>query len=363
MTAAINTNAWVGETRQFSNERGCQMPGAARREIVADGEVGAYHCTARCVRRAFLCGKDRLTGKDYSHRKEWVRTSLERLAGSFAIDVSGFAIMDNHLHVIVRQRPDIAKGWSAEDVTRRWRMIFGSPPKTKQDRERFETVVAVESQDPKLVKLRRARLASVSWFMRCLCEPIARRANKEDGCTGRFWEGRFRSQALLDDAAVLACSAYVDLNPVRAKVAATPETSRNTSIYERIAERQKPAKRSEVSRDGWLSPMAGQSSRGTGVDRRASHDEFITLKLDEYVSLLDWTGRQIRQNKHGAIRADLSPILDRLKIQPEGWLHIVTQFGRLFKHAAGSPAKLTHYAKSLGRSWLKGIGPSRASFL
>ena len=338
------------------------MPGAARREIVAEGEVGVYHCMARCVRRAFLCGKDRLSGKDYTHRKEWVRAGLERLAGSFAVDISGFAILDNHLHVIVRQRPDVAKGWSAEDVTRRWRLIFGSPPKTKQERERFETVVAVESQDAKLVKLRRARLSSVSWFMRCLCEPIARRANKEDECTGRFWEGRFRSQALLDDAAVLACSAYVDLNPIRAKVAATIETSNYTSIYERIAERQKPARRTEASRDGWLAAMAGQVNFGSPSDRRASDDELLTLKLDDYLKLLDWTGRQIRSDKRGSIPKDLTPILDRLKIQPDGWLHVVTQFGRLFKHAAGSPAKLTRHAKSLGLSWLKGIGASRMSF-
>ena len=339
------------------------MPGAARREIVAEGEVGVYHCMARCVRRAFLCGKDQLSGQNYSHRKEWVRTGLERLAGSFAIDISGFAIMDNHLHLILRQRPDVAKGWSAEDITRRWRLIFGAPPKTKQERERFETVVAVESQDAKLVKLRRARLSSVSWFMRCLCEPIARRANKEDGCTGRFWEGRFRSQALLDDAAVLACSAYVDLNPIRAKVASTIETSQNTSIYERIAERRKPAKVTQVSRDGWLSPMTGQNNSKAAKDRRASHDELLTLKLEDYLSLLDWTGRQIRSDKRGAIPHSLSPILDRLKVQPEGWLHVVTHFGRLFKHAAGSPASLSAHAKSLGLSWLKGIGPSRASFL
>ena len=344
------------------NERGCQMPGAARRVIVAEGEVGVYHCMARCVRRAFLCGKDRLSGKDYSHRKEWVRSGLERLAGSFAIDISGFAIMDNHLHVIVRQRPDVAKGWSAEDVTRRWRLIFGSVPKTKQERERFETVVAVESQDTKLVKLRRARLASVSWFMRCLCEPIARRANKEDGCTGRFWEGRFRSQALLDDAAVLACSAYVDLNPVRAKAAATPEASRNTSIYERISERQKPAKRTEVSRDGWLAPMSGQRKHKSSASRRASDDEFLTLDLSDYLSLLDWTGRQIRQGKRGTIPAELAPSLDRLRIQPDGWVAVVANFGRLFKHAAGSPSKLAQHAKQTGRRWLKGIGPSRATF-
>ena len=339
------------------------MAGAPRREIIAEGEVGAYHCMARCVRRAFLCGKDNLTGKDFRHRKEWVQTGLLRLAGSFAIDVCTFAIMDNHLHVILKQRPDVTNEWSAKEVTSRWRMIFGRPPKTKSQREAFELLVEIESRDAKLVKQRRERLANISWFMRCLCEPIARRANKEDSCTGRFWEGRFRSQALLDDAAVLACSAYVDLNPVRAKVAATPETSRNTSIYERVAERQRSSKQPDESRGGWLSPMSDQSGRKRSAGRRASNDEMIPLKLNEYLSLLDWTGRQIRQGKRGAIPEHLSPILDRLKIQPTGWVEVVSNFGRLFKNAAGSPARMSKHAKSIGRKWLKGVGPSRASFL
>ena len=339
------------------------MAGAPRREIVAAGEVGAYHCMARCVRRAYLCGKDKLTDKDFSHRKDWVRDSLERLAGAFAIDISGFAIMDNHLHVIVRQRPDLAKGWSPVDVTQRWRMIFGKPPRTKSEREAFQTLVDVEARDSKLVKLRRQRLASVSWFMRCLCEPIARRANKEDGCTGRFWEGRFRSQALLDDGALLACSAYVDLNPVRSKLAATPEASRNTSVFERISERQKPSRRADESRDGWLSPMANGPQPKKSDLRRVSSMPMIPLSLDEYLLLLDWTGRQIRAEKRGSISSGVAPILDRLKIQPEGWVEVVANFGRWFKHAAGSPARLTSHAQALGRHWLKGVGPSRSAFL
>ena len=317
---------------------------------------------ARCVRRAYLCGRDKLTGKDFGHRKDWVRTALERLAGSFAIDICSFAIMENHLHVIVRQRPDVAKDWSAKEVTTRWRIIFGKPAKSKAEREAFELLVDVESRDAKLVRVRRQRLASVSWFMRCLCEPIARRANKEDGCTGRFWEGRFRSQALLDDAAMLACAAYVDLNPVRAKLASTPETSRNTSIFERVVERQRPGKQPGETRDGWLAPMADpQGSRKT-TNRRASEEEWTSLKLDEYLSLLDWTGRQVRQNRRGAIPASLAPILDRLKIQPAGWVEVVANFGRLFKHAAGSPTRMSQHAQGIGRHWLKGIGPSRAVF-
>ena len=338
------------------------MPGAPRREIVAEGEIGAYHCMARCVRRAYLCGRDSVTGKSFEHRKAWVCERLEFLAGSFAIDVASFAVMDNHLHVLLKQRPDVAKTWSAEEITRRWRLIFSSPAKSKVDRDNLQARIDIEATDAKLVKQRRDRLSSISWFMRCLCEPLARRANREDNCKGRFWEGRFRSQALLDDAAVLACSAYVDLNPIRAGITKTPEASRFTSIHERIAERTKPAKRVEESRDGWLSVMEGPTKNKRPSERRASNDELIPLGLDEYLALLDWTGRQIRQDKRGATPAELAPILDRLKIQPASWVDVVTNFGRWFKHAVGSTSKLSEHARLLRRSWLQGIGPSRSSF-
>jgi hypothetical protein len=73
--------------------------------------------------------------------------------------------------------------------------------------------------------------------MRCLCEPIVRRANKDDNCSGRFGVSRFKSQKLLDEAAVLACSVYVDLNPIRAGLAKTPESSHHTPAHERILDR------------------------------------------------------------------------------------------------------------------------------
>ena len=339
------------------------MPGSARRELIATGEIGVYHCTARCVRRAYLCGRDSLTGKSFEHRKEWAKHGLERLAGAFAVEISTFAIMDNHLHVILKQRPDIAASWSAKEVTIRWRTIFGKPPKSKTERESYDARVEMESADAKLVQQRRLRLASISWFMRCLCEPIARRANQEDNCTGRFWEGRFRSQALLDDAALLACSAYVDLNPVRSATAKTPESSVNTSAYERIRERQKPTHHAESSRDGWLAPMNSHAKYPKAGGRRATDEPMIALSLDEYLTLLDGTGRQIRLGKRGSIAKNLAPILIRLKIEPTNWVELVTNFGRWFRKAAGNPANMRQYANRNHVRSLVGIGPSRECFL
>lgn len=73
------------------------------------------------------------------------------------------------------------------------------------------------------------QLFDIFWFMRCSNKPISRRANKEDGCKGKFFESRFYSQALLDDSALLACSVYMDLNPIRADIVKTPEESEHTS--------------------------------------------------------------------------------------------------------------------------------------
>ena len=82
-------------------------------------------------------------------------------------------------------------------------------------------------------KLRR-RLSSVSWFMGILLENIARRANAEEESTGRFWETRFKCRECTDESAVLLCGIYVDLNPIRAGEADSPETASHTSIFQRL---------------------------------------------------------------------------------------------------------------------------------
>jgi len=373
------------------------MPAYARREIVREGEVGAYHCVARCVRRAFLCGRDAVSGKSFEHRRGWIRRRLEELAGIFAADVCGYAVMGNHLHVIVRTRPDLAAGWSDEEVAARWWRLF---PRRRDEHgaaaEPEPHELAMLTADPKAAAERRRRLASLSWLMRCLCEPIARRANKEDGCTGRFWEGRFKSQALLDEAALLACNIYVDLNPVRAAVAERPEQSEFTSAYDRIlalrarrrAERT-TRRRTRASRrwrnvppaalrDEWLCPIAAEapaSPAGTvrvpkhqaagcpePEPRRASSESFLSMSLEDYLRLLDWTGRQVRGGRRGAIPPRLAPILDRVQVGREHWLASVENFGRWFHRAVGRPERLAEEATRSGKHWLQGLARCRLAF-
>ncbi len=96
------------------------MPAYARREIVATDHIGVYHCIARCVRRAFLCGDDPATGKNYDHRKGWIRDRLQTLASAFAIEVCGYSVMSNHFHVVLRVRPDLAGAWSDDEIAARW---------------------------------------------------------------------------------------------------------------------------------------------------------------------------------------------------------------------------------------------------
>ena len=339
-----------------------------RREIIDEHVVGIYHCVQRCVRRAFLCGKDRVTGKNYEHRKDWIRSRLEFLAGQFAIDVLDYSILDNHLHVVVRNRPDIVRTWSDTEVARRWWNLF---PKRKdnsgQAAEPHEHELAMLMADAKALAEKRQRLSSISWLMRCLAEQIARQANKEDGCTGRFWEGRYKCQRLLDDAAVLACSIYVDLNPIRAGIAATPEDSQFTSAYDRIhAHRPSSSSLASKTDDAWLSPVRADPCSDDLKEGqspcRASNRGFLNMELDDYLELLDWTGRQTRDDRRATIPSKLQPILNRLHVSQGMWVDTVLNFGRWFHRAAGRQASLSLEAARHGRQWFAGIRHSRKAF-
>ena len=196
----------------------------------------------------------------------------------------------------------------------------------------------------------RSRLLDISWFMRCLNEHLAREANKEDGCKGRFWEGRYKSQALLDEAALLTCMAYVDLNPVRAKMAKTPETSDYTSIKERAGQARGDSARKQPNQ---LKPLRSQGQ---------NPDTAIPFTLGSYLELVDWTGRIVRQDKRGSIPASTPPILEQLNIDPDEWLNTM-RWNNRFRKAVGKLAALKAYAEQIGQQWVQGAGSSHSLYL
>jgi len=348
----------------------------ARREIVDAEAVGVYHCMARCVRRAFLCGFDPYSGKDYDHRKSWIQNRLQELSGAFGLDVFAYAVMSNHLHVVVRNRPDVVADWSAKDVARRWLTIF---PKQRQAdgspvRPAAGDIAAITADDQRVAELRR-RLADISWFMKSLNEFVARWANREDGCKGRFWEGRFKCQRLLDESAVLACMAYVDLNPVRAKIAESLEDSEFTSVYDRIMARRACERVRQIdlqTRAG--APVTQRQAELVDAERdRASQDHWLVslngvdspfhgLTEGDYLRVLDWTGRQLHAGKPGAIAADVLPNLESLAINTEQWLKTVQRYGSLFHRVAGRVDNMLRSAEQAGRRWFRGLGASMEAF-
>ena len=219
------------------------MPRLARGEYLDPQEVQVVHAVQRCVRRAFLCGDDPFSGQCYEHRRHWIRARIEFLASVFGIDCLTYTVLSNHLHIVLRNRPDIVMNWSDEEIGKRWLRLF---PKRRNKDGSPKRPTAAELQmitsDAKRIEELRRRLSDISWWMRCTAENIARQANREDQCTGRFWEGRFKAQLLLDEASLLACAAYVDLNPVRAALARAPEESEFTGAKDRIDDlKQRPA--------------------------------------------------------------------------------------------------------------------------
>jgi REP element-mobilizing transposase RayT len=206
----------------------------ARSLLVDPDAPGFYHCISRCVRRAWLCGVDPYDGKSYEHRRAWVEQRVLELAEIFAVGVYAYSVMSNHVHVVLRIDPTTAATWTDEEVATRWVRLFPATVNGAPDeagcRTKEQTLLGNADQ---LITCRQ-RLGSLAWFMKALNEPIARRANREDACTGRFWQGRYTCQSLLDDAAVLTCMSYVDLNPIRAGIAENLESSAHTSAVQRI---------------------------------------------------------------------------------------------------------------------------------
>ena len=252
----------------------------ARKTMVSLDATPYYHCVSRCVRRAFLCGKDSVSGVSFEHRRGWIEDRMLELADVFALDVCAYAVMSNHYHVVLHVDNDLAAGWSDREVVSRWHRLFSGNLLSQRFLARVDLIKAERTLLQKNITEWRERLSSISWFMRCINEPIAREANKEDNATGRFWEGRFSSQALLDEKALLACMAYVDLNPIRAKISKTPEKSQHTSIHTRLQRAVLTQSPGRLDRQpAALMPFAGNP--------RENSPEGLPFRLQDYIELVD----------------------------------------------------------------------------
>jgi hypothetical protein len=326
------------------------MARLARAEVFAPEEIAIVHVMNRVVRRCFLLGSDAVTGKNYDHRKQWIEDELKQLAAGFGIDLLGYALMSNHIHLILRSRPDVVETWDETELARRWLRLTS----VSRDREPTEPELnSIRLDLDKLATIRR-RLSDISWWMRLLCQMIAQRANCEDQELGKFWQSRFRAVRLLDEESLLACAAYVDLNPIRAALAETIEQSAFTSAQRRLqtladglAAAADPSadsvRATSSSSDSFLAPIeidertAELGPQPSESPARCSDKGFLAMPAAAYLELLDCTARLLASGRSGATPADIPPIFERLGLQPETWCELVSRFGSLFSSVAGRP--------------------------
>ncbi len=351
------------------------------RKTLIDPEVTLYyHCVARCVRHAYLCGSDPFTGKTFDHRKGWIVDRLAAVAEIFTIRVCAYAVMSNHVHLVLRIDPAAAAALTREELDRRHARLFPLM------HDRMQGLPTGEVKDR--LELFRSRLADIGWFVRCLRESVARRANREDGCRGRFWEGRYKSQALLDEAALLTCMCYVDLNPVRAGLARSLEGWDFTSIQQRLRQgsRRGKGERGDAAKGArrrariageMSSPaevrLAGFRRESSASTRPAGPDSMrnvasataarLPVSFGDYLALVRWACRGLLAGKPGARPPELPAasheLLSRLGLDPAHWLDAVKEFGRRFFICAGSEERIRAHGERRGLRRMRGACKAR----
>jgi REP element-mobilizing transposase RayT len=386
-----------------------------RSSLISLSDTPWYHVVSRCVRRAFLCGHDAHSGRCFDHRREWIVEWIMRLAAIFSLDVAAYAVMSNHYHIVLRVDVERAKNWSVEEVLQRWTQLFTGPVLVQRylsaDRERMKPseIARVEQ----FAEEYRERFMNISWFMRILNQNIARQANSEDQVTGHFWEGRFKSQALLDETALLSAMAYVDLNPIRAGIAQTPEESDFTSIKSRIEglatveaaiDTQPDTEMTEMETESVLEVLeavdvaaaventeipatipdnnpieAAENTEPTTLstlkkpallahlpqaplmpfDATGRFRLGIPFSFEDYLELVDMVGRTIRTDKKGYIPDTTPKILVRLDIDTDTFIEYATRFLKEFGHAVGRPEALVAHAAKRQAKYLRGIKTAR----
>ena len=302
---------------------------ARNQQICVEETPYYYHVVSRCVRRAFLCGEDKVSGKSFEHRRGWLIDRIKKVTSVFAIDVCSYAIMSNHFHIVLKVNS--TEHWNTTQVLMTWCSLYSLPILCERYLKGEINTEAELRKVKEFVAEYRSRLMSVSWYMKAINEYIARMANEEDKCTGHFWESRFKSQALLDERALLTCMAYVDLNPIRAAMAKDLKGSDFTSIKERID-----------NTNTWLSGF------GKG-------DNDLPFYLSSYIDLVYETGRFLRHDKHGFISQKTAKAIDEVGINPDAWLDELKGFKSIGFSAVGTAEQLKEFSHKTKRKWTLGI--------
>jgi REP element-mobilizing transposase RayT len=277
------------------------------------------------------------------------------LAGIYAINIAAYAVMSNHYHVVLHIDREQSLAWRDAEVIERWHRLFKGSLLSQRFSRGEPLDQAEQHALAEHVAEWRQRLVSISWFMRCLNEPIAREANREDNVTGRFWEGRYTSQALLDEKALAACMVYVDLNPIRSQMATTPEASNHTSIQRRIAKARHTQLPNPIDQQPeQLLPFAGNP--------REKMPAGLPFRLTDYLELVDWSGRMLRENKKGSIPEEIPEILQRLQLDARHWRYLNQHFEHPFKHLVGAAHQVRSVCEALGQRWVQGISQCERLF-
>jgi REP element-mobilizing transposase RayT len=327
----------------------------SRKSQISLADTPFYHCISRCVRKSFLCGVDHATGESYEHRKDWVEQRLLFLASVFAIDICSYAVMSNHVHVILRVDQHSARQWDTKKTLIQWHKMHRGTLLTQKYLKGIELTDSEHKTVASTAKIYRERLQSISWFMRNLNEFIARKANKEDECTGRFWEGRFKSQALLDERALLACMAYVDLNPFRAGIATSLYDLSHTSVLVRLKAALNKGKKQQWKTKGLVKFKESEGIEG---------EKTIPFSFDSYLSLLKRNMEFITSSDTTHKKASLchSGLPEQMGFRADTWDTACKTIETSFSFVIGSSESMLRFKKSTKRKRMVGMTPAKMLF-
>ena len=323
-----------------------------RSSLVSLTDTPWYHVVSRCVRRAYLCGEDAHSGRSFEHRRGWIVERLEQLAGVFAVDIAAYAVMSNHFHLVVRIDAERVQGWDAEEVLRRWTQVFAGPLLVQRYLANREALGEAETAAVlKWVETYRSRLADLSWFMRVLNESIARLARTPESSDYTAIAERL---AELQGRASRASAAVASGIRNAERVGGADEAVNPLDPPEESTERlhlQKEQRLAALPR----APLMPFDATGSLVTA-------VPFAFEDYLELVDGTGRVIREDKRGFIPGETPAILERLNIDPKQFIRTAGRTLRRFGTAIGTPEHLTERCVSRNVAYLRGIGAARVLF-